>query len=46
MPYQTINPFTEKLVKTFTEQTDEQLQWHCQTEQEEAVFDRGEARRG
>ena len=26
MPYQTINPFTEKLVKTFTEQTDEQLQ--------------------
>jgi succinate-semialdehyde dehydrogenase/glutarate-semialdehyde dehydrogenase len=26
MPYQTINPFTEKLVKTFPEQTDEQLQ--------------------
>jgi succinate-semialdehyde dehydrogenase/glutarate-semialdehyde dehydrogenase len=26
MPYQTINPFTEKLVRTFTEQTDEQLQ--------------------
>jgi succinate-semialdehyde dehydrogenase / glutarate-semialdehyde dehydrogenase len=26
MPYQTINPFTEKLVKTFSEQTDEQLQ--------------------
>jgi NAD(P)-dependent dehydrogenase (short-subunit alcohol dehydrogenase family) len=25
MPYQTINPFTEKLVKTFPEQTDEQL---------------------
>jgi succinate-semialdehyde dehydrogenase / glutarate-semialdehyde dehydrogenase len=26
MPYQTINPFTEKLVRTFTEQTDQQLQ--------------------
>ena len=26
MPYQTINPFTEKLVKTFTEHTDEQLE--------------------
>ncbi len=26
MPYQTINPFTEKLVKTFPEQTDEQLE--------------------
>jgi succinate-semialdehyde dehydrogenase/glutarate-semialdehyde dehydrogenase len=26
MPYQTINPFTEKLVKTFTEQTNEQLE--------------------
>ena len=26
MPYQTINPFTEKLVKTFPEQTDEQVQ--------------------
>src|ERR1700687_4895681 len=26
VPYQTINPFTEKLVKTFPEQTDEQLQ--------------------
>jgi succinate-semialdehyde dehydrogenase/glutarate-semialdehyde dehydrogenase len=25
MPYQTINPFSEKLVKTFPEQTDEQL---------------------
>src|ERR1700682_3559183 len=25
MSYQTINPFTEKLVKTFPEQTDEQL---------------------
>src|SRR5713226_7257397 len=26
MSYQTINPFTEKLVKTFTEQTNEQLE--------------------
>ena len=26
MPYQTVNPFTERLVKTFPEQTDEQLQ--------------------
>jgi hypothetical protein len=25
MSYQTINPFTEKLVQTFPEQTDEQL---------------------
>jgi succinate-semialdehyde dehydrogenase/glutarate-semialdehyde dehydrogenase len=26
MSYQTINPFTEKLVKTFTEHTNEQLE--------------------
>ena len=26
MQYQTINPFTEELIKTFPEHTDEQLQ--------------------